>query len=279
MDNFNYKKFTAVEKAKSKVFLLLFWIVVLLFFTVSNIFILIENFNEFNILLTAVTVSSFLGLFAVFRKEYSFYKSIMNALSPEELKEIEKKQETVNYNPNIPHKVVVIVGVIFIAFICYSMYSYLKFLDSTSSYNNSNSNTNYGGISDRTEFKLYRIDNQHVKVGDNTQNIELATDYQSLNSKVFINHTVSEDKITSASVAFILDKTVYNLYPLEYDTNISFVNNSFGESNCEKDENNYYCSKDGINLQLNRNGVIRVSDNEFVCEINENNESFCKVKS
>lgn len=275
MDNFNYEKFTAVEKAKSKVLLLLFWIVVLLFFTVSNIFILIENFNEFNILLTAVAGASFLGLFAVFRKEYSFYKSIMNTLSPEELKEIEKKQETVNYNPNIPHKVVVIVGVILIAFICYSMYSYLKFLDSTNSYNNSN--TNYGGISDRTEYKLYRLDNQHVKLGDNTKNIELTTDYKSLNSRVFINHTVSEDKIYSAAVSFILDKTVYNLYPLAYDTNVSFANMYFDSNNCVDNVTSYECSKDGISLVLNQNESIKVSDNEFVCELNENRESFCNT--
>ena len=76
-----------------------------------------------------------------------------------------------------------------------------------------------------------------------------------------------------------MNNDINYVYDFTYEDNISFVNNSFEESNCEKDEDNYYCSKDGINLQLNRNGVIRVSDNEFVCEINENNESFCKVKS
>jgi hypothetical protein len=90
---------------------------------------------------------------------------------------------------------------------------------------------------------------------------------------------VSGDKILSTAVAYIMNNDINYVYDFTYEDNISFVNNSFGESNCEKDEDNYYCSKDGINLQLNRNGVIRVSDNEFVCEINENNESFCKVKS
>ena len=76
-----------------------------------------------------------------------------------------------------------------------------------------------------------------------------------------------------------MNNDINYVYDFPYEDNISFVNNSFEDSNCEKDDDNYYCSKDGINLQLNRNGVIRVSDNEFVCEINENNESFCKVKS
>ena len=271
MDNFNYEKFNAVVKAKAKVVFILFLVIVLLIFTMATIFIMLENFNEYNIFLTAVTVAVLLGLVKVFRKEYSFYKSITNALSPGELKEIEAKQETVNYNPNISHRVVVIVAVILIAFICFSMYSYLKYLEGTNSYNNSN----YGGISDRTEYNLYRLDNQHVKLGDNTKNIELVTDYKSLNSRVFINHMVSEDKIASAAVSFILDKTVYSLYPLEYDTNVNFANMYFDSNNCVNNVTSYECSKDGISLVLNQNKSIKVSDNEFVCELNENRESFC----
>ncbi len=276
MKKFDKEKNKDIEEEKSKVMLLLFWTIPLLVLTIVNVSVTIEQFDEYNVYLTALSGAAFLSLAMMLRREYSVYKKFKSTQNMKELKEVEEIKASVNYNPNIPISIVVIIFVILIIFVCTAMYSYYL----TSKGRNINNNTErefIDEVSEDTDF--YRIDDKLVKNGDSIQDIKIVSDYRKLNSKVFIYHSVSGDKILSTAVAYIMNNDINYVYDFTYEDNISFVNNSFGESNCEKDEDNYYCSKDGINLQLNRNGVIRVSDNEFVCEINENNESFCKVKS
>lgn len=276
MKKFDKEKNKDIEEEKSKVMLLLFWTIPLLILTIVNVSVTIEQFDEYNVYLTALSGAAFLSLAMMLRREYSVYKKFKSTQNMKELKEVEEIKASVNYNPNIPISIVVIIFVIVIIFVCTAMYSYYL----TSKGRNINNNTErefIDEVSEDTDF--YRIDDKLVKNGDSIQDIKIVSDYRKLNSKVFIYHSVSGDKILSTAVAYIMNNDINYVYDFTYEDNISFVNNSFGESNCEKDEDNYYCSKDGINLQLNRNGVIKVSDNEFVCEINENNESFCKVKS
>lgn len=276
MKKFDKEKNKDIEEEKSKVMLLLFWIIPLLILTIVNVSVTIEQFDEYNVYLTALSGAAFLSLAMMLRREYSVYKKFKSTQNMKELKEVEEIKASANYNPNIPISIVVIIFVILIIFVCTAMYSYYL----TSKGRNINNNTErefIDEVSEDTDF--YRIDDKLVKNGDSIQDIKIVSDYRKLNSKVFIYHSVSGDKILSTAVAYIMNNDINYVYDFTYEDNISFVNNSFEESNCEKDEDNYYCSKDGINLQLNRNGVIRVSDNEFVCEINENNESFCKVKS
>ena len=276
MKKFDKEKNKDIEEEKSKVMLLLFWTIPLLVLTIVNVSVTIEQFDEYNVYLTALSGAAFLSLAMMLRREYSVYKKFKSTQNMKELKEVEEIKASANYNPNIPISIVVIIFVILIIFVCTAMYSYYL----TSKGRNINNNTErefIDEVSEDTDF--YRIDDKLVKNGDSIQDIKIVSDYRKLNSKVFIYHSVSGDKILSTAVAYIMNNDINYVYDFTYEDNISFVNNSFGESNCEKDEDNYYCSKDGINLQLNRNGVIRVSDNEFVCEINENNESFCKVKS
>ena len=276
MKKFDKEKNKDIEEEKSKVMLLLFWTIPLLVLTIVNVSVTIEQFDEYNVYLTALSGAAFLSLAMMLRREYSVYKKFKSTQNMKELKEVEEIKASANYNPNIPISIVVIIFVILIIFVCTAMYSYYL----TSKGRNINNNTErefIDEVSEDTDF--YRIDDKLVKNGDSIQYINIVSDYRKLNSKVFIYHSVSGDKILSTAVAYIMNNEINYVYDFTYEDNISFVNNSFGESNCEKDEDNYYCSKDGINLQLNRNGVIRVSDNEFVCEINENNESFCKVKS
>lgn len=276
MKKFDKEKNKDIEEEKSKVMLLLFWTIPLLILTIVNVSVTIEQFDEYNVYLTALSGAAFLSLAMMLRREYSVYKKFKSTQNMKELKEVEEIKASVNYNPNIPISIVVIIFVILIIFVCTAMYSYYL----TSKGRNINNNTErefIDEVSEDTDF--YRIDDKLVKNGDSIQDIKIVSDYRKLNSKVFIYHSVSGDKILSTAVAYIMNNDINYVYDFTYEDNISFVNNSFGESNCEKDEDNYYCSKDGINLQLNRNGVIKVSDNEFVCEINENNESFCKVKS
>lgn len=276
MKKFDKEKNKDIEEEKSKVMLLLFWTIPLLVLTIVNVSVTIEQFDEYNVYLTALSGAAFLSLAMMLRREYSVYKKFKSTQNMKELKEVEEIKASANYNPNIPISIVVIIFVILIIFVCTAMYSYYL----TSKGRNINNNTErefIDEVSEDTDF--YRIDDKLVKNGDSIQDIKIVSDYRKLNSKVFIYHSVSGDKILSTAVAYIMNNDINYVYDFTYEDNISFVNNSFGESNCEKDEDNYYCSKDGINLQLNRNGVIKVSDNEFVCEINENNESFCKVKS
>jgi hypothetical protein len=276
MKKFDKEKNKDIEEEKSKVMLLLFWTIPLLVLTIVNVSVTIEQFDEYNVYLTALSGAAFLSLAMMLSREYSVYKKFKSTQNMKEIKEVEEIKASVNYNPNIPISIVVIIFVILIIFVCTAMYSYYL----TSKGRNINNNTErefIDEVSEDTDF--YRIDDKLVKNGDSIQDIKIVSDYRKLNSKVFIYHSVSGDKILSTAVAYIMNNDINYVYDFTYEDNISFVNNSFGESNCEKDEDNYYCSKDGINLQLNRNGVIKVSDNEFVCEINENNESFCKVKS
>ena len=257
MKKFDKEKNKDIEEEKSKVMLLLFWTIPLLVLTIVNVSVTIEQFDEYNVYLTALSGAAFLSLAMMLRREYSVYKNFKSTQNMKELKEVEEIKASANYNPNIPISIVVIIFVILIIFVCTAMYSYYL----TSKGRNINNNTErefIDEVSEDTDF--YRIDDKLVKNGDSIQDIKIVSDYRKLNSKVFIYHSVSGDKILSTAVAYIMNNDINYVYDFTY-------------------EDNYYCSKDGINLQLNRNGVIRVSDNEFVCEINENNESFCKVKS